>query len=312
MTETSGRSEKLKIKKREESDEKMLVYEQEPRSYQDGGFFRFLLVTYSIYKRQLYRLWSNKLQVIMMLLMPLMWMVIIGQTFDEFLGTVSGSRGPLPGGLDYITYMTPGVLIMVTLFTGLFGGIALFYDKESGYLKNYLIAPIPRISILIGYSMGTVTRILIQVTLLLAVGIWIGAQIDLTIQTIVAIYLFTTLMTFFLMGLAITLAARAPNVEVFQAMVMPIAMPLQFLSPVLYPVDMMPDYLQWIAKINPLTFGIDGLRAILFGADFVTTPLIDTPLVTDNLALFNLIFLLLAATFFLVIGSRAYLKSLEG
>ncbi len=278
----------------------------------ESGIFRFVSVTLTIYKRQLLRLWANKVQIVMMLLMPLMWMIIIGQTFDQFLDTATGGRGPLPGGLDYITYITPGVLIMVTLFTGLFGGIALFYDKESGYLKNYLVAPIPRISILIGYSMGTATRILVQVTLLLAISLLIGADIDLTVETILAIYLFTILMTFFLMGLAITLAARAPNVEVFQAMVMPIAMPLQFLSPVLYPVDMMPEYLQWIARINPLTFGIDGLRVVLFGSDFATTPLIDVPLVTENLAAFNLLFLLVAATFFLIVGSRAYLRSLEG
>ncbi len=286
-------------------------YSQQSREYHDGGLPRFISVTLTIYKRQLLRLWANKVQVVMMLLMPLMWMVIIGQTFNQFLDTATGGRGPLPGGLDYITYITPGVLIMVTLFTGLFGGISLFYDKESGYLKNYLVAPIPRISILIGYSLGTATRIVIQVTLLLIVAILIGANIDFTVESILAIYLFTILMTFFLMGLAITLAARAPNVEVFQAMVMPIAMPLQFLSPVLYPVDMMPDYLQWIARINPLTFGIDGLRVLLFGSDFATTPLIDVQLITDNLALFNFLFLVVAATFFLIVGSRAYLRSLE-
>ena len=95
-------------------------------------------------------------------------------------------------------------------------------------------------------------------------------------------------------------------------MIMPIAMPLQFLSPVMYPIGFMPDYFQWIAKINPITFGVDGLRGSLFGSVY-TTPILDNiPFITDNIVAFDLFFLLLVGVALLFTGSRMFLRSLEG
>ena len=89
----------------------------------------FIKSTYTVYKRQLLRLVSSKMQIIFMLLMPILFLAVIGQAFKNFLP--NGVQG-----MDYLTFMTPGVLIMVTLFSGIFGGISLFYDRDSGYLKK--------------------------------------------------------------------------------------------------------------------------------------------------------------------------------
>ncbi len=269
----------------------------------------FIQATWTIYKRQILRLFSTKSQIISLMLMPLMWLLIIGQSFDNLLG--SGPGGVFPGGIDYITFMVPGILIMITMFTSMFGVIALYFDRDSGYLKNYLIAPIPKFSIVMGYVMGIYTRVSIQVVIVMIMGWFSGASIDYTPLNILDMFLYPIATTVFLSGLTITIAARAENVEVFQAMVMPISMPLMFLSPIMFPLESLPDYFQWIARINPLTYGTQGLRAAIFGNDFVGTAAVDLQLFNDHIAVFNLALLLVVGLVFLGIGSRLFLRSLE-
>lgn len=308
----------------------------------------YLSSVYTVYKRQMLRLLASKTSVVFMLLMPLMWLSIIGLTFNNFLG--SSAAGFFPPGVDYITFMTPGILIMVTMFTGMFGAISLFYDKDSGYLKNYLIAPINRTAIVTGYILGVATRIIIQDTILLGVALVLNANISFTIVDLLAIYVYAILTTFFIMGLAITIASKAPNVETFQNIVMPISMPIQFLAPVMYPIGPMPDVLKTVAYINPLTYGIDGLRNMLVPqlntqtymatiqgqSVLINNPFYDNPvnsfikllngyisgtpfqipsgwfsIIANNLSTFFILLLFVAGGIFLLVGSRAFLHSLS-
>ena len=272
----------------------------------------FIKSTITVYKRQLLRLVSNKTQLVFVILMPLMWLGIIGTSMTNLVPP------SVLGGEDFLTFMAPGIFIMVTLFSGIFGGISLFYDRDSGYLKNYLIAPSPRTAIVVGYALGTSTRVVIQVSLLIAFSIILKANLDLTLVNIAIIYIFAILTTNFLMGLSITLASKAPNVEVFQSIIMPIVMPLQFLAPILYPASNIPDVLRWIALINPITFGVDGIRGAIQSVD-LTTPMltgtvfgIDFSFLRTNIVLFDMLFLLIVGTVFLYMGARLFLKSLAG
>lgn len=266
----------------------------------------FIRSTYTVYKRQILRLISNKTQLVFVLLMPIMWIGIIGTTFNNILPV-----GMLAPGENYLTFMTPGILIMVTLFSGIFGGISLFYDRDSGYLKNYLIAPSPRTAIVTGYALGTSTRVVIQDIILLGVAILLGVNIDLSLQNLAVIFIFAILTTNFLMGLSITLAAKAPNVEVFQSIITPIVMPLNFLAPIMYPVSYMPQVFQFIAKINPITFGADGIRGTLQGVA-TTSPIINNTFYRNNIVMIDMLFLLIAGAILLYTGSRLFLKSLAG
>lgn len=271
----------------------------------------FIKSTFTVYKRQLLRLISNKTQLVFILLMPIMWLAIIGTTFNNVFTPQALQGMGLPPGENYITFMTPGILIMVTLFSGIFGGIALFYDRDSGYLKNYLIAPSPRTAIVTGYALGTSTRVVIQDAILLALAIPLGVKLDLSLVNLAIIFIFAILTTNFLMGLSITLAAKAPNVEVFQSIITPIVMPLNFLAPIMYQVRFMPSAFQVIAKINPITFGADGIRGALQGVA-QTSPIIDTALYRNNIVLIDMLFLLIAGSILLYTGARLFLKSLSG
>ena len=273
----------------------------------------FIKSSLTVYKRQLYRLVSSKMQLLSVILMPIMWLGIIGTSMSNFVPPEA------LGGLNFLTFMAPGIFIMVTLFSGIFGGISLFYDRDSGYLKNYLIAPSPRTAIIVGYALGTSTRVFIQVTLLIIVAEALQANLNLTIFDIIIIYVFAFLTTNFLMGLSITLASKAPNVEVFQSIIMPIVMPLNFLAPILYTTNAIPVSLRWIAQINPLTFGVDGIRGQLIGVKW-TYPLIQGSyfgldigtFLQTNIVFFDFIFLFIVGTIFLYTGARLFLKSLSG
>ena len=273
----------------------------------------FIKSSLTVYKRQLYRLVSSKMQLLSVILMPIMWLGIIGTSMSNFVPPEA------LGGLNFLTFMAPGIFIMVTLFSGIFGGISLFYDRDSGYLKNYLIAPSPRTAIIVGYALGTSTRVFIQVTLLIIVAEALQANLNLTIFDIIIIYVFAFLTTNFLMGLSITLASKAPNVEVFQSILMPIVMPLNFLAPILYTTNAIPVSLRWIAQINPLTFGVDGIRGQLIGVKW-TYPLIQGSyfgldigtFLQTNIVFFDFIFLFIVGTIFLYTGARLFLKSLSG
>ena len=145
----------------------------------------FIKSTYTVYKRQLLRLVSSKMHIVFMLLMPILFLAVIGLAYKSFI------PGGIPGtNMDYLTFMTPGVLVMVRLFSGIFGGISLFYDRDSGYLKNYLIAPSPRTAIVTGYALGTGTRVVIQVAVLLGLGVLLGAKLYLTIVYVIIIFVF--------------------------------------------------------------------------------------------------------------------------
>ncbi len=276
-------------------------------SYNGFGIFTFIRSIWTVYKRQNARLINSKSQLISIMIMPLLWLVIIGQSFNNLLG----SSNPLfSGNVNYITYMTPGIFVMITMFSSLFGIISLFYDRDSGYLKNYLLAPISNTAIIFGYAMGIYTRVFIQVLLILVIAIAIGANIPITVGSLTAIILFPVVVSFFLSGLAITLASRASNVETFQAIIMPISMPLMFLSPILYPIKALPDYLQWIAQINPLSMGVEGLRFVLLGKIYTDGAIIDIAQFNDHLAIFNFALLFLVGIVFLIMGSKTFLNSL--
>lgn len=289
------------------------------------GYY-YLDSVFTIYKRQMLR--TNKGQIIFMLIMPLMWILVIGTTFNNVFRNLSGSA--LLSNTNYLTFLTPGILVMVTVFTGMFSAISLFYDKESGYMKNYVIAPINRTAIITAYSLAVATKTVFQVTVLLLVALALGSDINLDISKLLSIYVFTILTTVFLMGFSITIGSNSPNAETFQSIILPISLPLQFLAPVMYPLTDMPDFLQFFAYINPLTYGTVGLRNILLNnvTDNPIDSLIifinkytihvnflinqkDFSFISTNLNVFFIIILLVGGILFVIAGSHTFLRSLD-
>ena len=197
-------------------------------------------------------------------------------------------------------------------------------------MKNYIIAPINRSAIITAYSLSVATKTVFQVTILLIVALFLGADIKLGPLELVSIYVYTILTTVFLMGFSITIGIKSPNAETFQSILLPISLPLQFLAPVMYPLSDMPDFLQIFAYINPLTYGTVGLRDILLSTatdnpidsfiTFVNKYLKNFNIsinqksfsfISSNLALFFISILLIGSIVFIYTGSKIFLRSLD-
>ena len=161
--------------------------------------------------------------------------------------------------------------------------------------------------------MSVGTRGIIQGAIILLAAIVLGVNaLNLNGFNVLSIFFFAVLTTMFLMGFAVFMASRAPNVEVFQSMIMPISMPLQFLSPVMYPLVAMPEVLQALVKLNPLTFGVEGLLTLLFQGYQTVTFFDGIQILKDNFIIVYIFGLGLVGLAFLIAGSRAFLRSLAG
>jgi len=194
--------------------------------------------------------------------MPLFWLFIFG----------SGIRTPINGDINYTSFIAPGVIVMAIMFTSTFSGISVIWDRELGFMKEMLVAPVSRISIVIGKSLGGATTALIQglLILLLIFGIksvsneyFSGVRIDaLTFLVILPLMM---LIALGLVGIGIAIASLLENVESFGVIVNFIIMPMFFLSGALFPINNLPEWLRIVPFIDPVTYAVELLRFVMTG-----------------------------------------------
>ncbi len=272
----------------------------------DGSHVSFLRGTYTIWLRQLLRLKSSPARLVSFLLMPVIWIAVFGKTFNNLLG----NNPAFFGQSDYLTFFGPGILVMVILFTSTFGAVSMFYDKESGFMKIYLVTPIPRISIIVGYNLGTLSIATLQFVIMYVLELAIGVSLTLNPFKILVAWFVLTNLSALLVGFVTLIASKAPNVEVFQALIMPIVMPLQFASNIMYPIEIMPNWLQWFAKFNPLSYAVDATRGLLVDTSLMSSPFaID--LISNHLLGFDILVLVFLALLLNIAGNRAFIRGLS-
>jgi len=229
--------------------------------------------------RQVKRYIGARSRVVMTFVQPVMWIFFFGLgmgslfTFNNpYIDTLIKQQF---GGLDYITFLTSGVVAM-TIFTASFiSGVSVIWDKQFGFLKETLVAPAHRASIIIGRSIGDALTILLQATIITLISKAIAPGLRLAGLLPALIYGF--ILSLGLISLGIAIATKMTSPEGFQMIVNLIMMPLQFLSGIFFPISRLPDWAQIIAKLNPLTYAVDGMRYWLTGVS-TFDPLIDVAL----------------------------------
>ena len=216
---------------------------------------RNLETIYALCMRELLRFVRERSSIYASLARPVLWLIVLGS------GMHNAFRGQT--GVPYAAYLLPGVVAMTVLFAGLFAGVSTVWDREFGFLKEVLIAPVPRLAIVLGKVLaGTLTTSLqALLTVLLApivgVPLSLGALLPAT-----GIVLLTSAAV---VGLALCIAARLKTFEGFSNFANLVALPLFFLSGSMYPVDDAPRWLAPLILINPITYAVDALRQILIG-----------------------------------------------
>jgi ABC-2 type transport system permease protein len=211
---------------------------------------------YIMWLRQMKRYLRSRSRVVASLAQPLLFLVTFGFGFSAIFRAA--------GAGNYIQFLAPGIIAMGIVFSSVFSGIEVMWDRQFGFLKETMVAPVPRLGLMIGRTLGGASVALIQGCLVLLITLAIGFRPDswvLVPAAIVVMILMSVMFTAF--GTAV--GAKLKDMQGFQLIMNFIIMPIFFLSGALFPMSGLPDVMAWVVKANPLAYGIDALRAFLIG-----------------------------------------------
>ncbi len=212
---------------------------------------------YVLWSRQLIRYFRSKERIIGALGQPLLLLIAFGFGFGPIFQKA--------GQGNYIIFLTPGVIALTVMFSSVFFGAEVIADKDFGFLKETLVAPVPRSAIMIGRSLGGSTVSTIQGILVLLLSFLFGFRLlDYRGILLAVVFMFLTALLFTALGTAIGSALE--DMQAFQLIVNFIVMPLFFLSGSIFPLAGLPPLLSTVAALDPLSYGIDGLRGSLTGS----------------------------------------------
>jgi ABC-2 type transport system permease protein len=216
---------------------------------------------YVIWLRQFKRFIRDKGRLISNFIQPFLFLAILG--FG--LGSVKFSG--LPSGVNYIDVLAPGIIAWSILFPSVFIGLSVLWDRQFGFLQEVLVAPVSRLSIVIGTTLGGATIALIQGFIVLFVSSLLGVSFNFSLLLIL-VPIFMILTSFVAIGIGLIIASKMQSIEGFQFIVSLLIFPLLFLSSPFSPLDSLPSWLRTVAFIDPITYGVDGLRATLIGFSY--------------------------------------------
>ena len=235
---------------------------------------------YTMWLREMLRFSRSKSRIIGALATPLFFLVILGAGFSSSFPI----RG---GGASYTSYLAPGLIGMAVLFSSLMGGVSIIWDREFGFLKEILIAPVSRFFVALGKAVGGVTTAMIQGILIMIIAWLIGVKY-VSIPGVLASILIMFISGIGFIGLGIALASRIDSHEGYQMVMSFLTMPLVLLSGAFFPISNLPEWLKVFVYANPLTYGVEALRYCLFGVSTIRIELSITVLILFALAMIGL------------------------
>ncbi len=212
--------------------------------------------TWVVAYRELLRFVSERSRLFSSFAMPLLFLVIFGAGFNRIIGTMTP-------GVDFIQFMYPGIIAMTVLMNSVMSGLSVVWDREFGFLKEILVAPLGRSGIVLGKALGSAAVAIMQGIIMLILAPILG--ISITPMLVIKLIPVLIIISISLSGLGILVASRMRSQQGFQLIVQIIIMPLIFLSGIFFPVNNVPAWLEVISKINPLTYGVDAIRQLLLG-----------------------------------------------
>ncbi len=206
---------------------------------------------YAIWEREFKVFYREKSRIVSSIISPLFWLIIFG--------TGLGASVSIEG-TNYQTFLFPGVVIMTCLFTSIFYGVYIIWDKKLDFLKGVLISPVSRSAIFFGKVLGGVTDALLQATILIILAPFFGIHIGWNLIP-VFIFLFAIVCGTVSLGLFFGSVVESP--EAFGLINSMVNFPLFFLSGALFPISNLPPWLEFFTRINPITYGVDAVRSLL-------------------------------------------------
>jgi ABC-2 type transport system permease protein len=215
---------------------------------------------FAMIELELRRLSHDRTELYTRAIQPILWLAVYG--------TVMSHVNAIPtGGIPYLDYITPGVLLQSTIFVSVFYGLTIVWERETGILKKLLVAPASRYATVIGRSIASGVRAIFQVLIIIPVALLIG--VDFLFNPLY--FIMAILIIFFVSGgfaaISILIASIMKTRERFMGIGQALIMPLFFVSNSLYPIKLMPPILQYFAFFNPLTYAVDAVRGLMISGD---------------------------------------------
>ncbi len=240
---------------------------------------------YILWLRQLKRYFRSRTRIIGSVGQPLLFLLALGFGF-----------GPIyqrAGGGNYIQFLAPGVIAMGILFTAVFSGIEIIWDRQFGFLKETLVAPVSRFQIMIGRTIGGATVALFQGAIVFVIALFVGFRPDIAGIPLAFIFMLGIALLFTALGTAI--ACVLDDMQGFQLIMNFVVMPIFFLSGSLFPFEGLPSGLKIVTSLDPLAYGIDGLRGTLVNGSYFGLG-------------FDVLVLYAVTTVFLLVGAYLFSK----
>lgn len=216
-----------------------------------------LLPAFTLWWREIVRFYRQRSRVVGVIASPLLFWLVIGSGF----GT-SFRSGNAPGQQHYLDYFYPGALIMIVLFTSIFAMMSLIEDRKEGFLLSVMVAPVPRSAIVLGKVLGGATLAAVQGLIFLAFAPFVGVHMGFVDFLLVVFVVF--LVSFALTSLGFVIAWPMDSTQAFHAIINLFLIPLWLLSGALFPLAGASGWMRFLMRLNPLTYGVEALRVLLY------------------------------------------------
>jgi ABC-2 type transport system permease protein len=214
-----------------------------------------------VWYRELLRFGQDRVRIVAFLVQPLLFLFVLGTGLSSLTDASTG-------GVDLRTFMFPGVLATSVLFTAMFSAMSVVWDREFGFLREMLVAPVRRGSIILGKALGGATVATLQSLIILA----LAGFVDVPYNPVMIVKLIGELflLAFALCAIGLLLAARVQQMQTMMGLMQMLVLPLSFLSGALYPISNLPTWLETLTLINPVTYAVHAVRTTVF--DYLDAP----------------------------------------
>ncbi|MFC2047949.1 ABC transporter permease [Chloroflexota bacterium] len=215
-----------------------------------------LRAVYTIWYRDILRFWHDKMRMVGSIAFPLLFLFVFGSGLSNRMGFL----GP---GINFTQFMFPGIIGMTVLMSSFMAGVSVVWDREFGFLKEVLVAPISRTSVAVGKTLGSATVAISQGILILLLAPLVG--VSLSVLTALSILPLMFLLAASMGSLGVLLATRIKSMQAFQVVMQLLMFPMVFLSGVFFPLQGLPAWMNILVKLNPATYGIAPIRQVILG-----------------------------------------------
>jgi len=207
---------------------------------------------------ELQKLSHDRTELVTRAVQPVLWLLIFGETFNRIHAIPTG-------GIPYLDFLAPGIIAQSGMFVAIFYGVQIIWERDAGVLTKLLVTPTPRSALILGKSFAAGIRALAQVVVVLVLSIILGVALTTSPLALLGTVVIVALGSSYFACLSMTIAGVVLRRDRLMGIGQMITMPLFFASNALYPIALMPPWLQWVSRVNPLSYQVNALRGLLLG-----------------------------------------------